>query len=261
MKFCIATASIALYIALTTAHELPSRYSLQRRGNQFVTGPCNIDSDCQQGCCAFNTGKCAGPGIAQTRDGGCGHGNKVPNCNVAAALKLGDCVAGAVNDDLSNPDIQSAAAFVAKLDGFKFTPITKGSGNAATATATKPSKTSTSKSTATGGASADKTISALAAGQSSLGFVTATCAADSDCQQGCCSFKAGTCVGPAIAQERAQDGGCGFGAPKPNCDVAKALNLSECVAGAVNGDLTSHSIQAAAAFVSILDKLPFSPAA
>ncbi|KAJ7126408.1 hypothetical protein C8R43DRAFT_706029 [Mycena crocata] len=55
-------------------------------GNQFITGPCATDSDCAQGCCAFTTGKCAGPVIALTRDGGCGFGSGKPNANAAKAL-------------------------------------------------------------------------------------------------------------------------------------------------------------------------------
>ncbi|KAJ6475649.1 hypothetical protein DFH09DRAFT_1109163 [Mycena vulgaris] len=56
------------------------------RGNQFVTGPCATDSDCAQGCCAFTTGKCAGPVVALSRDGGCGFGSGKPNANAAIAL-------------------------------------------------------------------------------------------------------------------------------------------------------------------------------
>jgi hypothetical protein len=39
-------------------------------GSQFITGPCQGDADCASGCCGFNSGKCAGPVIAQERDGG-----------------------------------------------------------------------------------------------------------------------------------------------------------------------------------------------
>ncbi|KAJ6492972.1 hypothetical protein DFH09DRAFT_1265673 [Mycena vulgaris] len=56
------------------------------RGNQFTTGPCASDSDCAEGCCGFTTGKCAGPVIALTRDGGCGFGSGGPNANAAIAL-------------------------------------------------------------------------------------------------------------------------------------------------------------------------------
>jgi len=55
-------------------------------GGKFITSDCNSDLECTAGCCAFNTGKCAGPVIAQTRDGGCGRGNTVPNRDAADAF-------------------------------------------------------------------------------------------------------------------------------------------------------------------------------
>ncbi|KAJ7696842.1 hypothetical protein B0H16DRAFT_1750229 [Mycena metata] len=96
-----------------------------RRGNQFITDACAVDSDCQQGCCAFSNGKCAGPAVAQTNgSGGCGHGNSSPNCNVAAPLNLSDCIAGGVNEDLSHPGVQTAIGLVAQL-GAQVTQIFK----------------------------------------------------------------------------------------------------------------------------------------
>ncbi|KAF1829765.1 hypothetical protein BDW02DRAFT_573686 [Decorospora gaudefroyi] len=56
-------------------------------GTQFITGPCSSDADCAAGCCGFNSGKCAGPVVAQERDGGCGFGDAQPNDNAAKALK------------------------------------------------------------------------------------------------------------------------------------------------------------------------------
>jgi len=120
MKFSATTVSVVVALFSLGVDAIPAN-ALGRRGSQFVTGPCTQDSDCQQGCCAFTTGKCAGPGIAQTNaDAGCGFGQPQPNCNVAAALKLTECVAGAVNGDLSDPAIQSAAQFVSQLDGIPF---------------------------------------------------------------------------------------------------------------------------------------------
>jgi hypothetical protein len=69
-------SSISLLIALNIAFVFSA-------GTQFITGPCNSDADCASSCCGFNSGKCAGPVIAQTRDGGCGHGDAQPN-NIAA---------------------------------------------------------------------------------------------------------------------------------------------------------------------------------
>ncbi|KAF2876385.1 hypothetical protein BDV95DRAFT_512539 [Massariosphaeria phaeospora] len=56
-------------------------------GTQFVTGECAADADCELGCCGFNTGLCAGPVIAQERDGGCGFGDAAPNDDAAQALR------------------------------------------------------------------------------------------------------------------------------------------------------------------------------
>jgi hypothetical protein len=87
---------------------------------------CTSDSECQQDCCGFSSGKCAGPDVAQSNgSGGCGHGAKAPNCNVATLLRFSDCVKGAKNGDLHDATIQAVTAFTAKLDGFKFTPSVK----------------------------------------------------------------------------------------------------------------------------------------
>ncbi|KAJ6628508.1 hypothetical protein B0H10DRAFT_2428796 [Mycena sp. CBHHK59/15] len=72
-------ANVALIVSAAVIPRVPN-------GTQFVTGPCTADSDCAEGCCAFNTGKCAGPVIALTRDGGCGFGTGTPNANAAIAL-------------------------------------------------------------------------------------------------------------------------------------------------------------------------------
>ncbi|KAF2034792.1 hypothetical protein EK21DRAFT_107916 [Setomelanomma holmii] len=56
-------------------------------GTQFITGPCTSDADCAAGCCGFKSGKCAGPVVAQERDGGCGFGDAQPNDNAAKALQ------------------------------------------------------------------------------------------------------------------------------------------------------------------------------
>jgi hypothetical protein len=241
MKFSATFVALSLVAIGVQAHDLPSRYALQRRGTQFVTGPCTTDSDCQQGCCAFTTGKCAGPDVAQTNaDGGCGFGNASPNCNVAAALGLSGCVAGAVNGDLSDPGVQAAAAFTAQLDNLPFTPTTGSSappaGNNAAAPAAPPA------------------APVSAASQSSKLTVFEACTADSDCQQGCCAFSTGKCAGPDVAQTNG-DGGCGFGSTSPNCNVATVLGFKNCISGFVNGNLQDPTVQAAAAFTAQLDGL------
>ncbi|KAJ7145720.1 hypothetical protein C8R44DRAFT_600912 [Mycena epipterygia] len=243
MKFSATFVAFCLIaMGVVQAHELPSRFAAQRRGTQFVTGPCTQDSDCQQGCCGFATGKCAGPDVAQTNgSGGCGFGTSAPNCNVAAALKLNGCIAGAVNGNLADPAVQTAAAFVAKLDNLPFTPAT---GGAAPAPANN--------------AASSPAPAALAASQQSKKTVFETCAADSECQQGCCGHTSGKCAGPDVAQTNGS-GGCGFGNASPNCNVASALGFKNCIAGVVNGNLADPQVQAAAAFTAQLDNLPFTP--
>ncbi|KAJ6537250.1 hypothetical protein DFH09DRAFT_1400933 [Mycena vulgaris] len=144
------SAFIVLFLALSVAarprsNKRKQNYAVQRRGTQFVTGTCASDSDCQQGCCGFSTGKCAGPAVAQTDgSGGCGHGNASPNCNVAAALGLsGSCIAGGLKDGVNDPAVQAAAAFAANLDNLPFTPASggappAGNNNAAPPTAPPP---------------------------------------------------------------------------------------------------------------------------
>ncbi|KAJ7184231.1 hypothetical protein C8R46DRAFT_1343360 [Mycena filopes] len=248
MKFSATFVALSLIAIRVQAHELPSRYAAARRGNQFVTGACSVDSDCQQGCCGFATGKCAGPAVAQSNgSGGCGHGTAAPNCNVASALGLSDCIAGAKNGNLADPAVQTAAAFVAKLDNLPFTPS---AGGAAPPAAAAPPPA----------AAAPQSVPQLAALQTSKKTVFEACANDSECQQGCCGFTSGKCAGPAVAQTNGS-GGCGHSTAAPNCNVASALKLSDCIAGAKNGNLGDAGIQAAAAFVSQLDNLPFTPSA
>ncbi|KAJ7639309.1 hypothetical protein FB45DRAFT_740837 [Roridomyces roridus] len=241
MKFTATFVALTLVAIGVQAHELPSRYASQRRGNQFVTGPCTVDSDCQQGCCAFNTGKCAGPAVAQTRDGGCGFGSPAPNCDVAHALGLSDCAPGATSSNSGSPAVQSAALFVSQLDNIPFTPSSASSNNAGS-----------------GSAAAPPPPAAPAVAQSSKKTVFEVCAADSECQQGCCGFLNGKCAGPAVSQTNG-NGGCGHGSAKPNCDVATLLGFqSQCVGGFANNNLQDATILAAARFTAQLDGLSFS---
>lgn len=79
--------SYALTYTLTTVALL-----VVGQGTQFITGACQSDADCASGCCGFNSGKCAGPVVAQERDGGCGFGNAQPNDNAARTF-LGQAAA------------------------------------------------------------------------------------------------------------------------------------------------------------------------
>ncbi|KAF7312702.1 hypothetical protein MIND_00284900 [Mycena indigotica] len=89
-----------------------------------VTADCASDADCQQGCCGFTTGKCAGPAVAQSNGaGGCGRGTAAPNCNVATLLGFGGgCIAGFKNTDTNDRTVQAATAFSAKINNIPFTP-------------------------------------------------------------------------------------------------------------------------------------------
>jgi hypothetical protein len=80
-KSTTTTTAVAAQASTTTSS------ASEAAGTQFITGPCTSDADCADGCCGFNTGKCAGPIVAQEVDGGCGFGNAQPNDNAAQALR------------------------------------------------------------------------------------------------------------------------------------------------------------------------------
>ncbi|KAJ7854527.1 hypothetical protein B0H14DRAFT_2222728, partial [Mycena olivaceomarginata] len=100
-----------------------AQLAAKQQKKKAVFETCAKDIDCQQVCCGFSTGKCAGPDVAQTNgSGGCVHGHKSPNCNVATLLGFKNRIAGVKNGDLHRPFIQAAAAFAAQLDNLPFTP-------------------------------------------------------------------------------------------------------------------------------------------
>ncbi|GAD93936.1 hypothetical protein PTT_11589 [Paecilomyces variotii No. 5] len=159
-------------------------------GLQFITGPCKSDAECASGCCGFNSGLCAGPVVAQERDGGCGFGDAQPNDNAARALT--------------------------------------GGAPAATAPPTAAPAAASPVDAAVQGAPADQAARTAAAANPTLAgngqakqFITGACNSDADCASGCCGFNSGLCAGAVVAQER--DGGCGFGNAQPNDNAAKAL--------------------------------------
>jgi hypothetical protein len=107
------------------ARKAPSiaQLAAKNKGKKVVFAACAKDSECQQGCCGFKTGKCAGPDVAQTNgSGGCGRGNKSPNCDVATLLGFKNCLAGTKNGNLKAAATQQAAAFAAQLDKLPFKP-------------------------------------------------------------------------------------------------------------------------------------------
>src|SRR4051794_28434893 len=154
------------------------------QGTQFITGPCTSDADCASGCCGFNSGKCAGPIIAQERDGGCGFGDAQPNDNAAQALR-GQTTAKTTST----------------------TTITVAQSLTTSTTTAAAAKASASSNGAKTGAGTQ--------------FITGPCNRDLHSFPTRRSSGLGKCAGPIIAQER--DGGCGFGDAQPNDNAAQAL--------------------------------------
>ncbi|KAF1845968.1 uncharacterized protein K460DRAFT_118104 [Cucurbitaria berberidis CBS 394.84] len=167
----VALLNLSLYVAA--------------QGTQFITGPCTSDADCASSCCGFTSGKCAGPVVAQERDGGCGFGNSQPNDDAAQALTGGN----------GNTNAQADATL----------PV-----------ANPPAATQPGAPAQTAPATGNE-----AGNGAGKQFITGACSSDADCAAGCCGFRSGKCAGPVVAQER--DGGCGFGDGQPNDNAAQAL--------------------------------------
>ncbi|KAH4005047.1 hypothetical protein HBI13_024870 [Parastagonospora nodorum] len=81
-----ANASAPAATAPATPPPAAAEAEAKAPGTQFITGPCTSDADCASACCGFQSGKCAGPAVAQERDGGCGFGDAQPNDDAAKAL-------------------------------------------------------------------------------------------------------------------------------------------------------------------------------
>jgi hypothetical protein len=64
----------------------PAQQQQAPKKKTFITDVCQNDDDCVSGCCGFNSKKCAGPVIAQTRDGGCINSQGVRNGLAARQL-------------------------------------------------------------------------------------------------------------------------------------------------------------------------------
>ncbi|KAF7302061.1 hypothetical protein MIND_00772600 [Mycena indigotica] len=262
MKFSATLLSLSvLAVSVSAAPQLTRRATVAelaatQQGKKTVFTACASDSECQQGCCGFSSGKCAGPAVAQTNgSGGCGHGTAAPNCNVATLLGFpGTCISGFKNTDTNDPTVQAATAFAAQLDGIAFTPSV-----AAPAAAAPPPPPPAGNNAAAPASAAGKSVAELAATQTSKKTVFETCASDSECQQGCCGFTSGKCAGPAVAQTNGS-GGCGHGTAVANCNVATLLGFpGTCIAGHQNTNLQDPTVQAATAFAAQLDGIAFTP--
>lgn len=179
---------MAPLLKLTTLLSLSIYVAAQGLGTQFITGVCTSDADCASGCCGFNTGKCAGPVVAQERDGGCGFGDAQPNDRAAQRFRNGQGAAPIAPPNNGNGN-GNGNGNVNNVNG-------NGNGNGNN-----------------GGNGAGNGIGRQ--------FITGPCLSDADCASACCGFKSGKCAGPIVAQER--DGGCGFGDSQPNDKAAQAI--------------------------------------
>ncbi|KAF8653545.1 hypothetical protein AX16_003908 [Volvariella volvacea WC 439] len=219
------------------------------QGTQFITGPCTSDADCASGCCGFNTGKCAGPIVAQERDGGCGFGDPVPNDRAAQILRGGSPAPApapapappappAGNSPVIAPGTQfitgvctSDADCASGCCGFN-------SGKCAGPIVAQerdggcgfgdPVPNDRAAQILRGGQANPAPPAAPAPARNQAPpvapgtqFITGPCNSDADCASGCCGFNTGKCAGAIVAQER--DGGCGFGDAQPNDNAARRL--------------------------------------
>lgn len=85
-------------------------------GGQFITGECLSDADCASGCCGFDSGTCAGPVVAQERDGGCGFGDAEPNDDAAQTLQGGGAAVATSSASVSVTPSASATATATAAD-------------------------------------------------------------------------------------------------------------------------------------------------
>lgn len=180
------------------------------QGKQFITGACTSDAACASGCCAFKTGKCAAPLVAQERGEGCGFGNAQPNNNASEAQRAAN---GLGNGNGNNNAGKNAGAGNGAGNGQN-----NNSGTMQAASSSGSNSNSTTPAPGTGTGTGKGAGTGQAKGKQ---FITGPCTSDADCASSCCGFKSGKCAGPVVAQER--DGGCGFGNAAPNDNAAKAL--------------------------------------
>jgi hypothetical protein len=226
------------------------------QGTQFITGPCTSDADCAAGCCGFNSGKCAGAVIAQTRDGGCGFGDAQPNSNAAQAL--GFSVQPSASAATPAPAAQvpappaPAGTTAAKAPGTQFItgtctsdgdcasaccgfksgkcaapiPAQERDGGCGFGDAEPNDPTGKTNNANVQAVAVPPAVQPTPASTSTVKapgsqFITGACTADTDCASACCGFTSGKCAAPIPAQERGE--GCGFGDAQPNDPTGRGL--------------------------------------
>ncbi|KAK7025464.1 hypothetical protein VNI00_015992 [Paramarasmius palmivorus] len=248
VKFSVLLALLSVNLAVATY--IPR----QAPGTQFITGPCQSDKDCASDCCGFNSGKCAGPVIAQERDGGCGFGDPQPNDRAARVFR-GEAPAAPATPPPANNGAGGAAAGSGKPPGTQFiTGPCANDGECASGCCgfntgkcagaivalerdggcgfgdAQPNDNAARKLRGQAPAApgtpppANNGAGGAAAGSGKppgTQFITGPCANDGECASGCCGFNTGKCAGAIIALER--DGGCGFGDAQPNDNAARKL--------------------------------------
>ncbi|KAJ6574140.1 ferritin-like domain-containing protein [Mycena capillaripes] len=250
----------------------------------FITGPCDLGLNATTSLAVTNKGAIApgdlltvsATGVTGTDNlfcniivGGANASVNLPlaQCNVPAgtngpvALWITSDATPIPNDVVARatvPTVAGPAVFFVDSVPDALSQLVRSTGTASTTTTTPPVGTDNDSAPPPPPPTAPKSIAALAALQTSKKTVFETCAADAECQQGCCGFASGKCAGPDVAQSNGS-GGCGKGDATPNCAVATLLGFSDCVAGGVKGDLQAPDVQQAAAFAAQLDNLPFTP--
>ncbi|KAJ8077870.1 hypothetical protein AAF712_015509 [Marasmius tenuissimus] len=170
-------AKFAVILALLSVNLVSAAFiPRQAAGTQFITGPCSVDADCASGCCAFNSGKCAGAIIALTRDGGCGRGDAQSNARAAAVLR-GNCPGTNLKREVLD-EIESRYGLETR------SPLSPDPNGA-------------------------KNLGNGKGGQ----FITGQCLSNADCASGCCAKldSIGICSGPLAADQQGKQG-CGFSA-------------------------------------------------
>jgi hypothetical protein len=216
----------------------------------FITDDCESDADCESDCCGFNTGKCAGPVIAQERDGGCGFNDPQPN-NRAERVFRGEAPAPSPSTNPANMPANSPAPPTQKKlifndcksdsecdsgccgfsNGVCLGPvIAVQSGKGCGRGDAQPNDIAARKILGQPPANADQSTSSTVpsnmpanspAPPTQKKLIFNDCKSDSECDSGCCGFSNGICLGPVIAVQSGV--GCGRGDAQSNDNAARKI--------------------------------------
>lgn len=112
----VLTLSTAISSALATTPYCDNANGLAGSGsaNQFVSGCCKSDADCQSGCCSFLKGQCVGAVAAKENgpDGGCGFGGSAPGNGITSSSNgvIPTAVGSNSTAALSTSDVSDSSA-------------------------------------------------------------------------------------------------------------------------------------------------------